>query len=176
MGFSKGAIAAVYSSNERFRKIYAPDNGARFAAHIGLYTNCNTTYHDDDKVTGAPIRLFHGSADDWVAVGPCRAYVNRLKKSGVDAALTEYPGAHHGYDFFFLGTEPKLFPDATTTRKCQLEESERGLIVNSKTGKPYDVARDPCVERGPHVSYSERATAATAKAIKAFLITRLKLN
>jgi hypothetical protein len=94
----------------------------------------------------------------------------------VDAALTEYPGAQHGYDFFFLGTEPKVFPDATTTRNCQLEESERGLIVNSKTGKPYDVTRDPCVERGPHVSYSERATAATAKAIKAFLITRLKSN
>ena len=175
MGFSKGAIAAVYSSNERFREVYAPVNGARFAAHIGLYTNCNTTFHDDDKVTDAPIRLFHGSADDWVAIGPCRAYVDRLKKSGVDATLTEYPGAQHGYDFFFLGTEPKVYPEGTTTRNCQLEEGEHGLIVNSKTGKPYDVTHDPCVERGPHVSYSE-ATAATAKAVKEFLITRLKSN
>lgn len=144
--------------------------------HIGLYTNCNTIFHDDDKVTGAPIRLFHGSADDWVAIGPCRAYVDRLKKSGVDATLTEYPGAQHGYDFFFLGTEPKVYSKATTTRNCQLEEGEHGLIVNSKTGKPYDITRDPCVESGPHVSYSKAAIAATTKAVKEFLITRLKSN
>jgi len=168
MGFSKGAVAAIYSSNERFRKVYAPDNSARFAAHIGLYTNCNTTYHDDDKVTGAPIRLFHGTADDWVAIGPCRAYVDRLKKAEVDASLTEYPGVQHGYDFFFLGTEPKWYPEATTTRNCQLEEGEHGLIVNSKTGKPYDVTRDPCVERGPHLSYNEAATTATVKPSKRF--------
>jgi len=84
MGFSKGAIAAVYSSNERFRKVYAPVNGARFAAHIGLYTNCNATYHDDDKVTGAPIRLFHGTADDWTAIGPCH---NQKKRKDGRAAV-----------------------------------------------------------------------------------------
>src|SRR4029077_15959211 len=59
MGFSKGAVTAVYSGNERFRKMYAPANVA-FAAHIGLYTPCNVRYRDDDKVTGKPIRLFHG--------------------------------------------------------------------------------------------------------------------
>ena len=151
MGFSKGAIAAVYSSNERFRKLYAPVDGARFAAHIGLYTPCNVSYHDDDKLTGAPIRLFHGISDDWVAVGPCRSYADRLKQAGADVTLTEYPGAGHGYDFFFLGSEPIAQPHATTTRNCQLEEGEHGLIINSNTGKTYDVNRDPCVERGPHI-------------------------
>ena len=57
MGFSKGAVAAVYSSNERFRKLYAPAD-AEFAAHIGLYTPCYVTYRDDDKTTGKPIRYF----------------------------------------------------------------------------------------------------------------------
>jgi hypothetical protein len=33
MGFSKGAIAAVYSSNERFRNMYAAA-GTQFAAYI----------------------------------------------------------------------------------------------------------------------------------------------
>ena len=50
MGFSKGAVAAVYSSNERFRGMYAPGNLA-FAAHIGLYTPCNVSYRDDDKLS-----------------------------------------------------------------------------------------------------------------------------
>ena len=56
MGFSKGAIAAVYSSNERFRKMYGPPN-VQFAAHIGLYTPCDVTYNDDDKVTGKALHL-----------------------------------------------------------------------------------------------------------------------
>ena len=50
MGFSKGAVAAVYSSNERFRKMYGPPN-VEFAAHIGMYTPCYTTYREDDKVS-----------------------------------------------------------------------------------------------------------------------------
>jgi len=78
MGFSKGAVAAVYSSNQRFQKLYAPE-GVKFATHVGFYTPCNTTYRDDDKTTRAPIRLFQGIADDWVAIGPCRDYIARLK-------------------------------------------------------------------------------------------------
>lgn len=174
MGFSKGGSAAVYASHERFRKIYAPAASARFAAHIGLYASCNTTFRDSLKVTGAPIRLFHGNADDWVAIGPCREYVEGLRGAGVDAALMELPGAQHGYDFFFAGAEPKAYPDGTTTRNCQLEERDNGLIFNSKTGRRYDVKGDACVEKGPHVRYSEAATAATSKAIEEFLETRLK--
>jgi dienelactone hydrolase len=97
MGWSKGALAAVYASMERFRSSYAPPN-VEFQAHIGLFTPCNTSYRDEQKTTGKPIRLFHGTADDYVAIGPCRAYVGRLKSAGVDITLTEYPGAHHSYD------------------------------------------------------------------------------
>src|SRR5215467_9194745 len=71
MGFSKGAVPAVYSSNQRFQKAYSPGN-VQFAAHIGLYTRCNVTYRQDDQVTNKPIRMFHGIADDYVAIGPCR--------------------------------------------------------------------------------------------------------
>jgi len=166
MGFSKGAVAAVYSSNERFRKMYGPPN-VQFAAHIGLYTPCNVTYKDDDKVTGKPIRLFHGIADDWVSIEPCRAYVARLKSSGADVALTEYPGAYHAYDSFFL-KEPVRHPQAQTTRHCSLAEGDGGEILNSATGKHYDL-NDPCVERGTTVVYNEEATAGTTKAVKEFL-------
>jgi hypothetical protein len=48
MGFSKGGTAAVYSSNERFRKLYGPPN-VEFAAHIGLYAQYYML-HDNDKV------------------------------------------------------------------------------------------------------------------------------
>jgi dienelactone hydrolase len=167
MGFSKGSVAAVYSSNERFRKMYGPAN-VEFAAHIGLYTPCNVTYRDDAKVTGKPVRLFHGIADDWVSIEPCRAYVARLKNSGADAALTEYPGAYHAYDAFFLKDALK-FPQAQTTRHCLLAEGDAGEILN-KSGAHYDL-NDPCVEKGTTIAYNEEATAASTKAVKEFLST-----
>jgi hypothetical protein len=61
-------------------------------------SSANTAYRDDDKTTRAPIQLFHGIADDWVAIGPCRDYIARLKSAGADASLTEYPDATHAYD------------------------------------------------------------------------------
>src|SRR5262249_99675 len=101
MGFSKGAVPAIYSSSERFRPAYGPAH-AQFAAHIGLYTPCNVTYRQDDKVGKGPLRFFHGIADDYVSIEPCRAFVKRLKEAGADVTLTEYPNAKHAYDNFTL--------------------------------------------------------------------------
>ena len=173
MGFSKGAVASVYSANERFRKMYAP-RGAHFAAHIGLYTPCNVEYRDDDKTTGKPIRLFHGIADDYVAIGPCRTYVERLKKAGADVRLTELADAHHAYDNPAVPV-PTAFPANQTTRNCTLKEGESGGTLNVKTGKPYDLS-DPCVEKGPHVGYNAAAHQATLASVREFLRIVFKLS
>ncbi|HEX9431200.1 MAG TPA: dienelactone hydrolase family protein [Burkholderiales bacterium] len=172
MGFSKGAVAAVYSSNERFRKLHAPGN-LQFAAHIGLYTPCNVRYKSDERTTGKPIRLYHGITDDWVAIEPCRAYVARLQSAGAPATLTEYPGAYHAYDAFML-KEPIKFPQAQTTRRCFLEEGQNGAILNSKTGKAYEL-NDGCVEKGTQVAYNAAAHEATVKAVKEFLVATFRL-
>lgn len=172
MGFSKGAVAAVYSSNERFRRLYSPAN-VQFAAHIGLYTPCNVRFIEDDKTSGRPIRLFHGIADDYVSIEPCRDYVARLKAAGANAVLTEYPDAHHAYDAFML-KQPIKFSDGQTTRRCWLEEGRNGAIVNVKTGKPFDL-KDPCVEKGPQVAYNAAAHDATVRAVKEFLAVTFRL-
>jgi len=173
MGFSKGAIASVYSSNQRFRKLYGPAN-AEFAAHIGLYTPCNVTYREDDRTTGKPIRLFHGVADDYVSIEPCRTYAARLKQAGADIVLTEYPDAHHAYDAFQLATLVPV-PNSQTTRNCLIEEGEKAQLVNAKTKQPYSL-NDPCVGRGAHVGYNEAAHKATAQAVKEFLALIFKLK
>lgn len=172
MGFSKGAVAAVYSSNERFRKLHGPAN-VRFAAHIGLYTPCNVRFNEDDKTSGMPIRLFHGIADDYVAIEPCRDYVARLKAAGAGVLLTEYPDAHHAYDAFVL-KQPIKFPEGQTTRRCRLEEGPNGGILNARTGKPFNLD-DPCVEKGPQVAYNAAAHDATVRAVKEFLAATFRL-
>ena len=64
--------------------------------------------------------------------------------------------------------EALKFPQAQTTRHCFLAEGDAGDIVNTKTGKHYDL-NDPCVERGTTVAYNEEATTGTTKAVKEFL-------
>ncbi|MCJ2053789.1 dienelactone hydrolase family protein [Methylobacterium sp. J-070] len=171
MGFSKGAVAAVYSATERFRTTYGGTN--RFAAHIGFYTPCNVTYRDDTKVGPAPIRLFHGISDDYVSVVPCRDYVARLKAAGADIALTEYPDAQHSFD---TPTSPPLveIPKAQSTRNCRLTEGADGTIANAVTGKPYKLDADACVATGAHVGHNPTATAAARNAVVEFVRTVLQ--
>jgi dienelactone hydrolase len=173
MGFSKGAAAALYSSMKRFQESYGPPSD-RFGAHIGLYNSCHAEYRDEEKVSGAPIRLFHGEADDWNAISQCRAYVERLRKNGVDIAITGYPNAHHAYDNLERTSQPEFLTQAQSARNCRVIEEDRGL-VNSRTGTPYSVNNE-CIERGVHVAYNEAATVATRKAVKEFLTTVFGLN
>jgi dienelactone hydrolase len=163
IGFSKGAVASVFSSNQRFRKQYGPAN-AEFAAHIGLYTPCNTAYRDREKVTAKPIRLFHGITDDWVSIEPCRAYAASLKQAGADVTLSEYANSYHAYDNPAYATPIKV-AQAQTGRNCTLEEGNGGEILNARTKQPFTLD-DACMERGAQVAYNETAHKATVAAVK----------
>src|SRR6266851_2019889 len=173
MGFSRGGMVALYTSNERFWKSYGPAN-VQFAAHIALYASCNVVYHDDEKVTGKPIRLFGGTADDFGTIEPCRAYVGRLKKAGADVTLTEFPGVYHYYDWFTL-KEPLKLPQARTRHNCSLAEGEQGQLLDTKTGKSYD-PNVSCNEKGGTLAYNEEAAVATTAAVKEFLTARFGLT
>jgi hypothetical protein len=133
-----------------------------------------TAYHEDDKTTGKPIRLFHGIADDWVPIAPCRDYVGWLKQAGADVGLAEYPDAVHAYDAFLL-KEPLKLPQAVTGRNCVLKESDNGTILNAKTESAFS-PEDPCIERGVQVAYNATAHQATVRAVKEFLSTTFKLE
>ncbi len=163
MGFSRGGQAALYASLKRFQGMHAKA-GPAFALYVVFYPACNTTYLGDDGVADKPIRIFHGSADDYVPVAPCRSYVERLRKSGKDVQLTEYADALHVFDWAMLKTPQKL-AQAQTTRRCQLEESADGRIINSQTRQPFTYG-DPCVERGPTIGYNAQAAGEAQKAVR----------
>ena len=171
MGFSRGGQAALYASVKRFQRMHGPTN-LEFAAYIPFYAVCNTTFRDDEDVSDKPIRLFHGTADDWVPVAPCRAYVERLKAKGKDVELTEYAGAYHVFDWKAL-QKPKTLEKAQTMRQCQLAEAEDGVVINVKTKEPFTYA-DPCVQYGVTIAYDEKAATEARKAVKDLVITTLK--
>jgi dienelactone hydrolase len=150
----------------RFQNAYASE-GTTFAAHIGFYTPCNAALIDDEKVSAKPIRLYHGVADDWVPVGPCRDYVARLKKAGANIDLVEYAGATHAFDTQSIPGTLQL-PQALTSRKCRFEEKQQGVIINSDTGQPA-TPNDPCIERGTTIAYNAEATEAARKDVIEFL-------
>ena len=92
-----------------------------------------------------------------------REYFDRLRKAGVDAVLTTFPGARHGSD---NGASAQLvrIPGVPTAARCQSEEFERGRIVNADTGRPLDDA-DACIGTGLVAGYDAAADAATRAAV-----------
>lgn len=171
MGFSRGGQAALYAGVKRFQLMYG-QTGREFAAYIPFYADCSTTFRDDEDMTNKPIRLFHGSADDYNPIAPCRSYVERLRAKGKDVQLSEYPGAGHFFDARALKKPVKL-DKAQTTRRCQLAESPGGVIVNASTQQLFTYA-DPCVEYGPTLAYDEKASAEVRKAVSGFVTAALR--
>lgn len=172
MGFSRGGTGALYAALKRFQKVHGPADMNEFAGYIAFYPECTTRYNNDEDVADKPIRIFHGSADDYTSIIPCRAYIDRLRNKSKDAQLLEYAGAGHAFDRATLKV-PKKLPQAQTTRNCSREESADGIILNSVTKQAFSM-KDSCVERGTTLSYSAQATAEARKAIQEFVQQVLK--
>jgi len=171
MGGSRGGLVALYAALKRFQGTYG--SGREFAVYLPFYAVCGMRFLDDENVSEKPIRLFHGSADDYVPVAPCRSYVARLTKAGKNVRLTEYSGAYHLFDDPIYPL--RNLPQGLTGRKCAFEERSPGNIVNAATGAPFSYS-DPCFERGAMVGYDAAAHAASIIAVKEILRTAFKLK
>jgi dienelactone hydrolase len=167
MGFSRGGQTALFASLDRFHRQWNR-SGIGFAAYIPFYPDCMTSYIADTEVAARPIRIFHGTPDDYNPVAPCRAYVERLAKAGRDVRLTEYPNAPHGFDNPLGAVPAAVSKSAQTVRRCRIREDATGVLVNAETGERFTY-RDACVELGPSVGYDAAATAAARDAVKDFL-------
>jgi dienelactone hydrolase len=167
MGFSKGGWAALYASVRRFQRMHGP-KGAEFALHLALYPPCTTSYREDEDVSARPIRVVHGTADDWHPIEPCRQYVARLKRAGADAAMVELKGAHHFFDLADL--PPVMRLPAVQHVDCLVEERAGGL-VNRATGRP--PTREDCVRSGATIGFDARAYEEALRRVKETLRSEL---
>jgi dienelactone hydrolase len=171
MGFSRGGQAVLDASFIRFKQIW--HTGIAFAAYIPLYASCSIAIIGDTEVSPVPIRQFHGAADDYVPVAPCRPYYERLRAAGKDAVLTEFPGANHVFDNPLAPQTPTVLKGAQSVRACKLKEEPLGVIINAETAQPFTY-QDSCVRIDPHTGYNEAASMATRAALKELLRTVFK--
>jgi dienelactone hydrolase len=174
MGFSRAGDVALYASMKRFHQMWNK-SGIEFVAYIPFYMNCMTTYQSDTEVADRPIRIFHGTLDDYNPVAPCKAYVERLRSAGRDVQLTEYPNAPHGFDNPLDSLTPRVVKNGQTQRRCTIREEATGQLINVATGQPFTY-KDSCVELDPHVGYDPAATQAARQSVKELLKTVFKLN
>src|SRR6478609_6657360 len=175
MGFSRGGQAALYASLERFQKLWNK-SGAQFAAYIPFYPDCSTSYATDTEVAARPIRIFHGTPDDYNPVASCKAYVARLLDAKRDAVLTEYPDSAHGFDAGLLGANTiAVSVNAQTARNCHIREGEGGVLMNADTQAPFGY-KDACIELNPHVGGNPATAMVARKALSDFLQALFKLG
>jgi dienelactone hydrolase len=166
MGFSKGGAVALYSALTRFRRLHGPA-GALFARHIAFYPPCYYAFVAELAVTDRPIRIFHGTADDLAPVEACRAYLERLRRAGADARITEYLGVHHGFDRPGAGP-PRFNPREQNASRCFWEERPEGYLVHRDSGQSFGLD-EPCVTRGGTSGPDAAAYRQALQAVKALL-------
>jgi dienelactone hydrolase len=175
MGFSRGGQAALYASLTRFNKLWNK-SGIEFAGYIPFYPDCSTTYLTDTEVAARPIRIFHGTPDDYNPVASCRAYVARLQAAQRDVVLTEYPDSQHAFDQGLLGLNSvSVSANAQTARNCHIKEGEAGVLMNADTKAPFGYT-DACIELNPHVGGNPATAEAARKAVVEFLQTLFMLG
>ena len=174
MGFSRGGQAALFASLKRFHLLWNK-SGIDFAAYIPFYPDCMTAYQADTDVADKPIRIFHGTPDDYNPVAKCKTYVERLRSAGRNVQLTEYPNAQHAFDNPLASLTPIVAKNAQTVRACAIREEATGQLINTATAKTFAYI-DSCVERDPHVGYDPAATQAARQSVKDLVKTVFRLN
>jgi dienelactone hydrolase len=171
MGFSLGGQHALWASQARFQERYGKGS-ARFAAYLAFYpAGCITRLEEEDRVGGGPIRIFHGAADDWTLIGPCKEYVERLRRAGRDAALIEYAGAHHSFDN--PGIPLRTLPEVRGPRNCAFVEQD-GKIIDPATGS--NPMYSSCWSRGATIGYNADAHGRAVKDVETVLREPLGLK
>jgi dienelactone hydrolase len=171
MGFSRGGQVALYSALEPLRRSVVGD-GLRFAAHVAFYPSCSIPYRAA-RVTGAPILLLLGGADDYTPPAACRAYAEWFRARGTPVRVVEYPGAHHDFD---LPGPPRFLPRLQSARSCRAEvDVDRGVLRRLDTG---ETLRGPavgdyvraCAERGATIGGDPEALTRAERDLEAFLV------
>ena len=100
LGWSNGGSATIAAMSPDAPGLVSPAPGKGFSAAVAFYPACGLK----DKFKGkayrpyAPLRVFHGLADEETSPSRCADLVERSKAAGSDIEIALYPGATHDFD------------------------------------------------------------------------------
>ena len=170
MGFSRGGVAALYSSLEPFREA-ATQGNLRFAAHVAFYPSCSIAY-SSARLDGAPVMLLLGGKDNYTPAPACIAYAGTLRSKGAQVTVETFPDAYHGFD---RPTRLHSLPLATSARECHgvydLDSRTLTMVREDQTlsGSPAVAESKRCLTRGVTLGGDPQALAQSPAEVAAFL-------
>lgn len=166
LGFSDGGWVTLWASQAHFERRFLRAN-VDFAAHAAFYpAACNVRLLNEADMAPGPVRIFHGTADDWMPVAQCRQWVTRRQAAGRNVSLVAYEGAMHAFDVPFF-SPPQRWHGIFNPGNCTVtEQPDRTLVTDD--GRPLTGA-SPCVTRGATLGYDARAHEQSIVDVKAFL-------
>lgn len=166
MGFSKGGQVALYTALEPFRSAVAGP-GQRFALHIALYASCSIPYKAR-AVTGAPLLMLLGGADDYTPAAHCDRYAEWFRARGAPTEVIVFAGAPHGFD---LAEPPRRLAPVQSARNCGLD-----IELEPVMGRRWDGIEVPpeqiasylkgCMQRGATFGGDPQALAGAIAAVE----------
>jgi dienelactone hydrolase len=98
-GWSNGGSAALATMAVNAAGVVQPTPTSGFRAAVVFYPACGLKGQFDDGYRPyAPVRVFHGTADEEVSPARCSKLVERSRLLGGDVEIHLYPGATHSFD------------------------------------------------------------------------------
>jgi dienelactone hydrolase len=134
IGFSKGAITALYAAYEPIRRRLAPP-GAAFAAHLAYYPWCGLRLNQP-VTTGAPVLIQSGALDDVVLAERCQELItaSRGPRGAPNMDLLIHADARHGFDHPLLSPFGALPMSAPAPTNCLFEQRPDGGFTERHSG------------------------------------------
>src|SRR6267378_2805206 len=131
LGFSHGGWVTLWASQAWYQRRFMRGTLAPPAAYAAFYpAGCNARLINEADMAGGPVRIFHGTADDWTTIDHCREWVARRRAAGKDVSIVEYDGALHAFDVTFFA-RPQRFLEVVNSSGCAMFQQEDGTFTDA---------------------------------------------
>jgi dienelactone hydrolase len=165
LGFSHGGWVTLWASQAQIERRFLRAN-VEFAAHAAFYpAACNVRLLNETAMAPGPVRIFHGTADDWTPIAACRDWAARRRAAGRDVSLVAYERAMHAFDVPYF-SPPQRWNGIFNAGTCVITQQPDGTFVTDD-GRPLTAA-SPCVTRGATLGYDPRAHRQAIADVKTF--------
>jgi len=163
IGFSYGAMAAMYGLSDTAARAFAP-GGERFAAHVAFYGPCIARF-EERRTTGAPLLMLYGTGDELIDPARCAATADAFRSGGSAVEVIAYEGAAHQWDG---GWGPARIGrllngcDIELARDGSVRDRNSGLAMAGRLSRA--IILGLCVENRPYLINADPAVRARSNA------------